>query len=140
MPLVSQTLGGVDTKISNTPESLGCQARTAPACSFSASGGHRPFTFIPYMIIINTPKSNSIYAAYKNVKNAVKTSGTLPVPFHIRNAPTGLMKDLGYGKGYKYAHDYKGAYTSQEYLPEKLKGRRFYFPSDRGYEKKLKIK
>jgi len=43
------------------------------------------------------------------------------------------MKDLGYGKGYKYAHDYKGAYTTQEYLPEKLKGRRFYFPSERGY-------
>jgi len=64
--------------------------------------------------------------------------GALPVPFHIRNAPTGLMKDLGYGKGYKYAHDYKGAYTSQEYLPDKLKGRRFYFPSGRGYEKTIK--
>jgi putative ATPase len=88
--------------------------------------------------LATAPKSNSIYTAYKNVKNAVKTSGTLPVPFHIRNAPTGLMKDLGYGKGYKYAHDYKGAYTYQEYLPDKLKGRRFYFPSDRGYEKKIK--
>jgi len=61
--------------------------------------------------------------------------GALPVPFHIRNAPTGLMKDLGYGKGYKYAYDYKGAYTSQEYLPEKLKGRHFYFPFERGYKK-----
>ena len=88
--------------------------------------------------LATAPKSNSIYAAYNNAKNAVKTSGTLPVPFHIRNAPTGLMKDLGYGKGYKYAHDYKGAYTIQEYLPEKLKGRRFYFPSERGYEKKIK--
>ena len=88
--------------------------------------------------LATAPKSNSIYAAYNNAKNAVKTSGTLPVPFHIRNAPTGLMKDLGYGKGYKYAHDYKGAYTSQEYLPDKLKGRRFYFPSERGYEKKIK--
>jgi len=88
--------------------------------------------------LATAPKSNSIYTAYKNVKNSVKTSGTLPVPFHIRNAPTGLMKDLGYGKGYKYAHDYKGAYTYQEYLPDKLKGRRFYFPSDRGYEKKIK--
>jgi len=88
--------------------------------------------------LATAPKSNSIYAAYKNVKNAIKTSGTLPVPFHIRNAPTELMKDLGYGKGYKYAHDYKGAFTTQEYLPEKLKGKRFYFPSDRGYEKKIK--
>ncbi|MBW2564846.1 MAG: replication-associated recombination protein A, partial [Deltaproteobacteria bacterium] len=88
--------------------------------------------------LATAPKSNSIYTAYKNVKNVVKTSGTLPVPFHIRNASTRLMKDLGYGKGYKYAHDYKEAYTTQEYLPEKLKGRRFYFPSDRGYEKKIK--
>jgi len=88
--------------------------------------------------LATAPKSNSIYTAYKNVKNAIKTSGTLPVPFHIRNAPTGLMKDLGYGKGYKYAHDYKGAFTTQEYLPEKLKGKRFYFPSDRGYEKTIK--
>ncbi|MBW2606515.1 MAG: replication-associated recombination protein A [Deltaproteobacteria bacterium] len=88
--------------------------------------------------LATAPKSNSIYAAYNNVKNAVKNSGALPVPFHIRNAPTRLMKDLGYGKGYKYAHDYKEAYTIQEYLPDKLKGRRFYFPSERGYEKKIK--
>jgi len=88
--------------------------------------------------LATAPKSNSIYTAYNNVKKAVKNSGALPVPFHIRNAPTGLMKDLGYGKGYKYAHDYKGAYTTQEYLPEKLKGRRFYFPSERGYEKTIK--
>lgn len=88
--------------------------------------------------LATAPKSNSIYTAYKNVKNAVKNSGALPVPFHIRNAPTRLMKDLGYGKGYKYAHDYEGAYTTQEYLPEKLKERRFYFPSERGYEKKIK--
>ena len=88
--------------------------------------------------LATAPKSNSIYAAYKNVKNAVKKKGALPVPLHIRNAPTRLMKDLGYGKGYKYAHDYKGAFTTQEYLPEKLKGKRFYFPSDRGYEKTIK--
>jgi len=88
--------------------------------------------------LATAPKSNSIYTAYNNVKKAVKNSGALPVPFHIRNAPTVLMKDLGYGKGYKYAHDYKGAYTTQEYLPDKLKGRRFYFPSDRGYEKTVK--
>ncbi len=90
--------------------------------------------------LATAPKSNSIYTAYNNVKKAVKNSGALPVPFHIRNAPTGLMKDLGYGKGYKYAHDYKEAYTAQEYLPEKLKGRRFYFPSDRGYEKTIKVR
>lgn len=88
--------------------------------------------------LATAPKSNSIYSAYKSVKDVIKTSGTLPVPLHIRNAPTKLMKDLGYGKDYKYSHDYKGAYVSQEYLPEKLKGRRYYFPSDRGYEKVVK--
>jgi len=88
--------------------------------------------------LATAPKSNSIYAAYKNVKNVVKKKGALPVPLHIRNAPTRLMKNLGYGKGYKYAHNYKEAYTTQEYLPEKLKGRRFYVPSERGYEKKIK--
>ena len=90
--------------------------------------------------LATAPKSNSIYAAYKNVKNVVKKKGTLPVPLHIRNAPTGLMKNLGYGKGYKYAHNYKEAYTAQEYLPEKLKGSRFYVPSERGYEKKIKVR
>jgi putative ATPase len=88
--------------------------------------------------LATAPKSNSIYTAYKNMKTVVKDSGALPVPFHIRNAPTRLMKDLGYGKGYKYAHDHKGAYTPQEYLPEKLKGSHFYFPSERGNEKKIK--
>jgi len=85
-------------------------------------------------------KSNRLYAAFGSVHEAVKEAGTLPVPLHIRNAPTRLMKDLGYGKGYKYAHDYNGAYVSQTYLPEGLKGRRFYYPSDRGYEKTIKAR
>ena len=68
----------------------------------------------------------------------VKKSGSLPVPFHIRNAPTRLMKDIGYGKDYKYAHNYQDAFVAQEYLPDKLKGQRFYEPSERGYEKVIK--
>jgi len=88
--------------------------------------------------LATAPKSNSIYTAYKNVKNAVKTSGSLPVPLHIRNAPTRMMKDLGYGKGYKYAHDYEEACIPQDYLPEKLKSRLFYSPTNRGYEKTVK--
>jgi putative ATPase len=84
------------------------------------------------------PKSNSIYKAYGKIKEAVDSYGTLPVPLHIRNAPTGLMKKLGYGKDYKYAHDYKDAYASQDYLPEKLEGRLFYTPTERGYEKTIK--
>ncbi len=85
-----------------------------------------------------SPKSNSIYSAYGNVKEAIKSSGALPVPFHIRNAPTDLMTELGYGKDYKYAHDYEDAYIPQDYLPEKLEGRTYYVPTDRGFEKTIK--
>ena len=88
--------------------------------------------------LATAPKSNSIYQAYGKIKEAVDSYGALPVPFHIRNAPTGLMRELGYGKDYKYAHDYKDAYISQDYLPEKLQGRLFYEPTDRGYEKTIK--
>ncbi|MBU1397763.1 MAG: replication-associated recombination protein A [Proteobacteria bacterium] len=84
------------------------------------------------------PKSNSIYTAYGRVREAVRNEGALPVPFHIRNAPTSLMKELGYGRDYKYAHDYKEEYVFQEYLPDKLEGHLFYFPSERGYEKTVK--
>lgn len=88
--------------------------------------------------LATAPKSNSIYSAYGNVTDEIRRSGALPVPLHIRNAPTSLMKNIGYGKGYKYAHDYKEGCVSQEYLPENLKGKRFYHPTERGYEKIVK--
>ena len=88
--------------------------------------------------LATAPKSNRIYAAYGKAQQVVKKSGSLPVPFHIRNAPTRLMKDIGYGKDYKYAHNYKDAVVAQEYLPEKLKGQSFYEPTERGYEKVIK--
>jgi putative ATPase len=88
--------------------------------------------------LATAPKSNSIYTAYGAVKGAIDQHGALPVPLHIRNAPTGLMKEIGYGKDYKYAHDYKDAYVPQDYLPEKLKGRRFYTPTERGYENRIR--
>ena len=88
--------------------------------------------------LATAPKSNSIYKAYGKIKEAVDGYGALPVPLHIRNAPTELMKGLGYGNDYKYAHDYKDAYVPQDYLPEKLEGRLFYSPTDRGYEKTIK--
>ena len=84
------------------------------------------------------PKSNRIYEAYKRVKADIKQTGALPVPMHIRNAPTPLMNSLGYGKGYKYSHDYKHALTNQQYLPDKLDGKVYYEPSDRGYESVIK--
>jgi len=84
------------------------------------------------------PKSNSIYSAFGNVCEVIKKTGSLPVPFHIRNAPTKLMRDLGYGKDYQYAHLYPDAIVAQEHLPDKLKGQHFYFPSGRGFEKTIK--
>jgi putative ATPase len=80
-------------------------------------------------------KSNALYTGYGRVKETIGRTGTLPVPLHIRNAPTGLMKDLGYGKGYLYAHDFEDAYVPQDYLPESLKGQSYYSPTERGYEK-----
>ena len=73
-------------------------------------------------------KSNATYMALANAEQAVKRWGDLPVPLHIRNAPTKLMKGMGYGDGYKYAHDYEGNFTQQEYLPAGLEGSRFYEP------------
>jgi len=83
-------------------------------------------------------KSNSIYSAYGEVRKVIRETGSLQVPMHIRNAPTRLMKDLGYGKDYKYAHNYEEAYVAQQHLPEQLKNKIFYSPTERGYEKNIK--
>ena len=80
-------------------------------------------------------KSNALYTGYGRIKETISRTGTLPVPLHIRNAPTRLMKELGYGKGYLYAHDFEDVYVPQDFLPEKLKGETYYHPTDRGYEK-----
>ena len=88
--------------------------------------------------LATAPKSNSVYAAMGKIKKAIGESGALPVPFHIRNAPTRLMKDLGYGDGYQYAHDFQDAFVAQEHLPEPLQNKRFYLPSNRGYEKTIR--
>ena len=84
------------------------------------------------------PKSNAIYAAYKAAVNDVKNTRHDGVPLHLRNAPTGLMKELGYGKGYKYAHDFEGGLVGQNNLPEALLGRKYYEPTDRGREAKYR--
>jgi putative ATPase len=82
------------------------------------------------------PKSNAVYAAYKAAVADVKNTRHDGVPLHLRNAPTGLMKELGYGKGYKYAHDFEGGLVGQSNLPEPLEGREYYHPTDRGREAK----
>jgi putative ATPase len=88
--------------------------------------------------LATAPKSNALYAGFGKVKQTIAKTGSLPVPLHIRNAPTKLMKDLDYGRGYKYAHDFKEAYVPQDYLPEKIKRKRFYQPTNRGYENTVK--
>lgn len=84
--------------------------------------------------LATAPKSNAVYAAYNRVMADIRQTGSLPVPLHIRNAPTSLMKDLGYGKGYQYAHDDPCALVDQEHLPEELQGRQYYLPTTRGHE------
>ncbi len=88
--------------------------------------------------LATAPKSNAIYTAYQNVQDDVRRHGSLPVPLHIRNAPTALMKDLGYGQNYRYAHDYEDAFVPQTYLPDEIKTRLYYHPTERGYEKAVK--
>ncbi|MDM0040099.1 replication-associated recombination protein A [Variovorax sp. J22G21] len=81
------------------------------------------------------PKSNAIYKAYNDVRALIKKDGTRPVPMHLRNAPTKLMKELDYGRGYRYAHDEEGGFAAGErYLPDGLEGQRFYEPVERGLE------
>ena len=87
--------------------------------------------------LATAPKSNASYAGINAAQAEVRNSGALPVPLHIRNAPTKLMKGLDYGKGYKYAHDSSDGYQAQEYLPEEIADRNFYIPTDHGYEKMI---
>jgi putative ATPase len=88
--------------------------------------------------LATAPKSNSLYTAYQRVQKDVRESENMPVPLHIRNAPTSLMEELGYGKGYKYPHDYPDHFVAEEYLPENLKGRTYYHPTEQGFEKEIK--
>ena len=84
------------------------------------------------------PKSNAVYTAMNELREFIRKDGTRPVPMHLRNAPTKLMKDLGYKEGYRYAHDEPGAFAAGEiYLPEGLEGKRWYVPTDRGTEARI---
>lgn len=88
--------------------------------------------------LATSPKSNTSYVAIKNAQETVRESGDLEVPLSLRNAPTSLMKDLGYGDAYKYSHDYENNFVSQEFLPETLSGKVFYHPGSNPREEKLK--
>lgn len=84
--------------------------------------------------LATAPKSNSLYTAYGSVMRDIHRTGSLPVPLHLRNAPTALMKKLDYGRGYQYAHDHAHGLVEQEHLPPELQGRNYYRPANRGYE------
>jgi putative ATPase len=88
--------------------------------------------------LASAPKSNASYRAMKEAQKDVSDRGTLEVPLKIRNAPTTLMAEFGYSQGYHYPHDYEGGFVAEHYLPDELKGRIYYNPSDAGYEKNIK--
>lgn len=127
----SEDIGNAD------PEALRIAVAVKDAVDFVGM----PEGFIPLAhgvtYLSTAPKSNASYTAYLEAIGDVKKYGALPVPLNIRNAPTRLMKELGYGKGYKYPHSFKGAVIDEECIPDKLKDRSYYKPSDRGYEKEV---
>jgi putative ATPase len=86
------------------------------------------------------PKSNALYTAYGEVQEDVQKTEADPVPLHLRNAPTGLMKNLGYGKDYQYAHNYQEKITNMQCLPDNLAGRSWYKPTDQGFEQRLRTR
>jgi putative ATPase len=84
------------------------------------------------------PKSNSVLTAYASARQAVLEKGPLAVPLKLRNAPTPLMKSMGYSGGYKYPHNFAGHYAPEQYLPDELRGQTFYEPSDSGEEARIR--
>jgi putative ATPase len=87
--------------------------------------------------LATAPKSNSLYTAYSTVQQDVERTRNDPVPLHLRNPVTRLMRDVGYGKGYKYAHNFPGHFVEQRNLPDSLQGKRYYEPSEQGFEKEI---
>jgi putative ATPase len=84
------------------------------------------------------PKSNALYTAYGDVQHDIEQTAAEPVPLHLRNAPTGLMKGLGYGKNYQYAHDVEGKVANMQCLPDNLRDRSYYHPTNEGIEKRIR--
>jgi len=87
--------------------------------------------------LATAPKSNALYVAYQGVRKDIKETGALPVPMHLRNAPTRLMEELGYGKGYRYPHNFHDGFVEEDYFPESMGERTYYRPTDRGYEREI---
>jgi putative ATPase len=88
--------------------------------------------------LASSPKSNASYLAINQAQALVKETGNLSVPLHLRNAPTKLMKDLNYGKDYKYSHDFPGNFVEQEFLPDEIKGTKLFDPGENARENELR--
>ena len=130
-------MAGEDISLAD-PNALGICIAARDAIDFLGmpEGGLALAQAAVYLAI--APKSNALYAAYGEVQGVVQETAADPVPLHLRNAPTRLMKELGYGAGYKYAHDFDEKVTEMECLPENLKGRQWYVPTDEGVEKRIR--
>ena len=113
----------------------------AVACQQAVEFVGMPEGFIPLsetvVYLALAPKSNSSYAGYLAAQKSIREFGVKPVPLHLRNPATKLMKKWGFGQGYKYPHNYPGAWVDQQYLPDELAGRTFYQPKDQGMEQRL---
>jgi len=128
----SEDVGNAD------PQALGVALDAMEAFRFLGHPEGELALYQAAVYLATAPKSNRIYAASKSIKQVIRETGSLPVPLHIRNAPTRLMKDLGYGKGYKYAHNYEDGFVRQEYLPDAIRKSVFYRPTQRGFETEIR--
>ena len=114
----------------------------ATACQQAVHFVGMPEGFLPMaecaVYLATAPKSNAAYMAYLKAAEDVRQLGDLPIPLHLRNAPTGLMKSLGYGKDYRYAHNFEEHFAEQDYRPPEVQGKRYYEPGTLGYEARIK--
>jgi putative ATPase len=120
------------------PQALAVTLAAKQACEFLGMPECDTALAQAVVYLATAPKSNAVYLASGSVRREVERSGSLPVPLHIRNAPTSLMKDLGYGHGYRYDHDCPEGFSGQEFLPDGLRGRAFYAPGEVGFEREVK--
>ncbi|QBF81417.1 replication-associated recombination protein A [Shewanella maritima] len=135
LAIASEDIGNADPQAMNVAlNAWDCYHRVGPA-----EGERAIAQAVVYLA--SAPKSNAVYTAFKQARALARETGNEAVPHHLRNAPTNLMKDLGYGQEYRYAHDEVGAFAAGEnYFPESLKDSRFYHPTNRGFEKRIQDK
>ncbi|NPV11378.1 MAG: replication-associated recombination protein A [Ignavibacteria bacterium] len=121
-----------------SPNALVLATTTFQACHFVGMPEARIILSQCATYLASQPKSNASYIAIEKAIDDVRNLPDYPVPLHLRNAPTRLMKELGYGENYKYAHNHDEHFIQENYLPDELKGKQYYFPTDSGQEKTLK--